>query len=72
VVVRDAHQHDWQRELLDRSLAARPDAQVVATGTTHDRALAGSWYLGTRGASRASLVAAANVLTGESAACCAR
>jgi beta-N-acetylhexosaminidase len=68
LVVRDAHRHDWQRELLRRSLAARPDAQVVATGTVHDRALAGPRYLGTRGASRASLIAAANVLTGKSAA----
>jgi len=68
VVVRDAHQHDWQRELLHRSLAARPDAQVVGTGTMHDRALAGPRYLGTRGGSRASLLAAANVLTGEPAA----
>jgi len=68
VVVRDAHRHDWQRELLDRSLAARPDARVVATGTTHDRALAGPWYLGTRGGSRTSLLAAVNVLTGGPAA----
>jgi beta-N-acetylhexosaminidase len=65
VVVRDAHRHDWQRELLHQSLAARPDARVVATGTTHDRALAGPWYLGTRGASRASLLAAVNLLTGQ-------
>ena len=64
VVVRDAHRHDWQRELLQRSLAARPDARVVATGTTHDRSLAGPWYLGTRGGSRASLLAAARVLSG--------
>ena len=68
VVVRDAHRRDWQRELLNRSLAARPDTRVVATGTTHDRALAGSWYLGTRGGSRASLLAAADVLTGSPAA----
>ncbi len=68
VVVCDAHRHDWQRELLDRSLAARPDARVVATGTTHDRALAGPWYLGTRGGSRVSLLAVADVLTGEPAA----
>jgi beta-N-acetylhexosaminidase len=67
LVVRDAHRHDWQRELLRRSLAARPDARVVGTGTVHDRELAGSWYLGTRGASRASLIAAANVLTGTPA-----
>jgi len=68
VVVRDAHLHDWQRELLQRSLAARPDARVVATGTTHDRALAGASYLGTRGGSRASLLAAANMLAGDPAA----
>jgi beta-N-acetylhexosaminidase len=68
VVVRDAHQHDWQRELLHRSLAARPDTRVVGTGTLHDRALAGPWYLGTRGSSRASLLAAADALTGEPAA----
>jgi beta-N-acetylhexosaminidase len=67
LVVRDAHRHDWQRELLRRSLAVRPDARVVGTGTVHDRALAGPWYLGTRGASRVSLVAAANVLAGSSA-----
>jgi len=63
--VQDAHRHDWQRELLHRSRAARPDARVVATGSTHDRALAGRWYLGTRGGSRASMLAAANVLTGQ-------
>jgi beta-N-acetylhexosaminidase len=68
VVVRDAHQYNWQRELLHRSLTARPDARVVATGTMHDRALAGPWYLSTRGGSRASMLAAANVLTGEPAA----
>lgn len=68
MVVRDAHRYDWQRELLHRSLAARPDARVAAIGTTHDRALAGPWYLGTRGSSRASLLAAANVLTGEPSA----
>ena len=43
---------------------AKADARVVATGTTHDLAMMGQWYLGTRGGSRASLLAAANVLTG--------
>ena len=65
VVVRDAHRHDWQRELLAAVLALRPDALVVGTGTTHDRGLAGGAYLGTRGASRASLVAAAALLAGQ-------
>jgi beta-N-acetylhexosaminidase len=65
VVVRDAHRHEWQRRLLGRALAARPDALVVGTGTVHDRALAGRAYLGTRGASRASLTAAADLLAGR-------
>ncbi len=64
VAVRDAHRHDWQRELLGRVLDQRPDALVVGTGTVHDRGLAGSAYLGTRGSSRASLTAAASLLAG--------
>jgi beta-N-acetylhexosaminidase len=64
VVVRDAHRHSWQRELLGRTLAARPDAMVVGTGTADDRALAGPAYLGTLGASRVSLTAAADLLAG--------
>jgi beta-N-acetylhexosaminidase len=65
VVVRDAHRSEWQRQLLSRVLAARPDALVVGTGTAHDRALAGRSYLGTRGSSRASLTAAASLLAGR-------
>jgi beta-N-acetylhexosaminidase len=65
IVVRDAHRHGWQRELLGQALAARPDALVVGTGTVHDRALAGAAYLGTRGASRVSLTAAAELLAGR-------
>jgi beta-N-acetylhexosaminidase len=65
VVVRDAHRQQWQRDLLRTALGLRPDALVVGTGTTHDRYLAGSAYLGTRGASRASLVAAAALLAGR-------
>jgi beta-N-acetylhexosaminidase len=66
VVVRDAHRQQWQRDLLRTALRLRPDALVVGTGTTHDRDLAGRAYLGTRGASRASLVAAASLLAGRS------
>jgi beta-N-acetylhexosaminidase len=65
VVVRDAHRQPWQHELLTTALRLRPDAVVVGTGTLHDRDLAGRAYIGTRGASRASLLAAARLLTGR-------
>ena len=65
VVVKDAHWHDWQRQLLGQALRLRPDALVVGTGTGYDRALAGPAYLGTQGASRASLSAAADLLAGR-------
>jgi beta-N-acetylhexosaminidase len=64
LVVRDAHRLPWQRELLGRVLARRPDAVVVGTGAAHDRALAGRSYLGTRGGGRVNLQAAADVLLG--------
>jgi beta-N-acetylhexosaminidase len=67
LVVRDAHRVPWQRELLARVLARRPDAVVVGTGTVHDRSLAGGSYLGTRGAGRVNLEAAAGVLLGRAA-----
>jgi beta-N-acetylhexosaminidase len=67
VVVRDAHRIGWQQELLKQVLAARPDAVVVGTGTVHDRALTAGAYVGTRGASRASLTAAADLLAGRPA-----
>ena len=65
LAVRDAHRRPWQRELLDRVLARRADAIVVGTGTTHDRDLVPGRYLGTRGAGRANLAAAADVLLGR-------
>jgi beta-N-acetylhexosaminidase len=65
VAVSDAQRRPWQRDLLAGVLAARPDAIVVGTGGTHDRALAGAAYLGTRGAGRANLEAAADLLAGR-------
>jgi beta-N-acetylhexosaminidase len=65
LAVRDAHRRAWQRELVGRVLARRPDAVVVGTGTLHDRNLASGSYLGTRGAGRANLAAAADVLLGR-------
>jgi hypothetical protein len=46
-------------------LARRPDAVIVGTGTEHDAGLATGSYLGTRGAGRANLEAAADVLLGQ-------
>jgi len=65
LAVRDAHRRPWQAEMLARVLASRPDTVVVGTGTTHDRDLAGGNYLGTLGAGRANLAAAADVLLGR-------
>jgi beta-N-acetylhexosaminidase len=64
LAVRDAHRRPWLRELLGRVLARRPDAVVVGTGSAHDAGLARGSYLGTRGAGRVNLAAAAAVLLG--------
>jgi len=65
LAVRDAHRRPWQGELVGRVLARRPDAVVVGTGTGRDRDLAAGSYLGTWGAGRASLAAAADLLLGR-------
>jgi beta-N-acetylhexosaminidase len=67
LAVADAHRRPWQAELVRRVLARRPDAVVVGTGTAHDAGLAVGSYLGTRGAGRANLEAAADVLLGRNA-----
>jgi beta-N-acetylhexosaminidase len=64
LVVSDAHRRAWQRELIGRVLARRPDTVVVGTGTARDAGLARGSYLGTLGAGRANLAAAAEVLLG--------
>ncbi len=64
LAVRDAHRRPWQRDLVGRVLARRPDTVVVGTGSSCDRDLARGSYLGTRGAGRANLAAAADVLLG--------
>jgi beta-N-acetylhexosaminidase len=65
LAVRDAHRLPWQRELISRVLARRPDAVVIGTGAVHDACLARGSYVGTRGAGRANLAAAADVLLGR-------
>jgi beta-N-acetylhexosaminidase len=65
LVVSDAHRRAWQRELIGRVLARRPDTVVVGTGTSRDAALAPGSYLGTLGSGRANLTAAAEALLGQ-------
>jgi beta-N-acetylhexosaminidase len=65
LAVADAHRRPWQAELVRQVLARRPDAVIVGTGTVHDAGLATGSYLGTRGAGRANLEAAADVLLGR-------
>jgi beta-N-acetylhexosaminidase len=56
-VVRDAHRHAWQRELVP------PDAVVVETGLPGWRPPGARAYVATYGAGRANLEAAAELLT---------
>jgi beta-N-acetylhexosaminidase len=65
IVTRDAARIGWQRAVLARLLAARPDAVVVEMGLAVEPPPAAG-YLATHGASRASAVAAADVLLGSS------
>ena len=55
-VVRDAHRHAWQRELVP------PGAVVVETGVPEWRPPAARAYVATYGAGRANLTAAADLL----------
>jgi beta-N-acetylhexosaminidase len=59
VVVRDAHRHSWQRDLVD-SLGG--DVLVVETGLAHWRPPHAAGYIATRGSGRINLEAAAERL----------
>jgi beta-N-acetylhexosaminidase len=61
-VVRDAHRDVNTRSLVSALLAARPDTVVVEMGLPLWQPPAGTSYLATFGASRASAQAAAEVL----------
>ncbi|MEV1205980.1 glycoside hydrolase family 3 protein, partial [Microbispora rosea] len=63
IVVRDAHRHPWQTDLLERLLAARPDGVVVEMGLPGRRDL-GAVHIATHGAARVCGQAAAEVLAG--------
>ena len=62
VVVRDAHRDQNTRSLIEALLAARPDLVLVEMGLPLWRPPAGTSYLATYGASRASAHAAAELL----------
>ncbi|GGO24103.1 hydrolase [Microbispora rosea subsp. aerata] len=63
IVVRDAHRHPWQTDLLERLLAARPDGIVVEMGLP-GRTDLGAVHIATHGAARVCGQAAAEVLVG--------
>jgi beta-N-acetylhexosaminidase len=67
VVCRDAVRHAWQRDVLARAAEERPDLTIVELGVPCELPPAGAVVL-TSGASRASTLAAAEVLTGARAA----
>ena len=56
VVLRDAHRHEWQRELVV------PDAVVVETGVPDWRPDTARAFVATNGPGRANLAAAAEAL----------
>jgi beta-N-acetylhexosaminidase len=58
-VVRDAHRHAWQREIVD---ALGGDIVVVETGLPHWRPARAAGYIATRGSGRVNLEAAAELL----------
>lgn len=63
LVVRDAHRHLWQLDLMERLLAARPDGIVVEMGLP-GRTDLGVVHIATHGSARVCGQAAAEVLTG--------
>jgi beta-N-acetylhexosaminidase len=62
VVVRDAHRDPNTRSLIEALLAVRPDLVLVEMGLPLWHPPAGTSYLATYGASRASAHAAAELL----------
>jgi beta-N-acetylhexosaminidase len=65
LVVRDAHRHPWQRELVGRLASDAGDALVVEVGLPHWRPDGVSGYLATYGGARVNLEAAAERMAGQ-------
>jgi beta-N-acetylhexosaminidase len=63
LVLRDAHRHPWQREVATELVAREPTAVVVEVGLPLWKPKGARGYVATHGAGRASLTAAAELLT---------
>jgi beta-N-acetylhexosaminidase len=62
VVIRDAHRHQWERQVLEAVLAIDPETVVVETGLPLWRPQDAA-YIATHGGGRANLQAAASALS---------
>jgi hypothetical protein len=67
IVVRDAHRHAWEREIVEQLLAASPDAVVVEVGIPVWRPEGAAW-IATHGGGRVNFEAAARALSPETVA----
>ncbi|MFD7732308.1 glycoside hydrolase family 3 N-terminal domain-containing protein [Kitasatospora phosalacinea] len=65
LAVRDAYRHPWQREWVDRALALRSDAVLVAVGMPDDLGLTRGAAVAAYGAGRVNTEAAAALLAGR-------
>ena len=65
VVMQGAARHAWQRSVAEKLTASRPDAVVVETGLPGWTPAGAAGVICTHGAGRASLEAAADVLSGR-------
>jgi beta-N-acetylhexosaminidase len=72
VVMQGAARHPWQRDVAEKLTAVRPDAVVVETGLPGWMPAGAAGVICTHGAGRASLEAAADVLSGRERARSAR
>jgi beta-N-acetylhexosaminidase len=63
IVVRDAHRHAWERETVERLVAADPESVVVELGLPLWRPDGPAGYIATYGGGRANLAAAAERLS---------
>lgn len=62
LTVRNLHRHEWEQQVAEAVLAARPDAIVVEMGLPACRPAAAKNYIATYGAARVCATAAAEVM----------
>jgi beta-N-acetylhexosaminidase len=66
IVVRDAHRHAWQRDVVSDLVTRTAATIVVEVGLPFWRPDGAAAYIATHGAGRANLAAAAELLSGRS------